>query len=80
MRSNCFSGNIQFIKGRKEALEQLDKEVKKLNNANWATAPPFLVRLAHFTALILAIALVLPYREQLSLYRGTTLLKLLNFV
>jgi len=25
--SNCFSGDIQFIKGRKEALEQLDKEI-----------------------------------------------------
>jgi len=27
IRSNCFSGNIQFMEGRKEALEQLDKEV-----------------------------------------------------
>jgi len=25
--SNCFSGDIQFIEGGKEALEQLDKEV-----------------------------------------------------
>ena len=32
--SNCLSGDIQFIEGRKEALEQLNKEVKELNKAN----------------------------------------------
>jgi hypothetical protein len=51
------------MEGRKEALEQLDKEVKELNKANWAAAPYFLVRLAYFTAPMLAVALVLPYRE-----------------
>ena len=32
--SNCLSGNIKFIEGGKEALEQLDKEIWELNNAN----------------------------------------------
>ena len=32
--SNCLSSNIKFIGGGKEALEQLDKEIRELNNAN----------------------------------------------
>jgi hypothetical protein len=32
--SNCLSGDIKFIEGGKEALEQLDKEIRELNNAN----------------------------------------------
>jgi len=31
------------MKGKKEALEQLNKEVKELNKANWATKPSLMV-------------------------------------
>ena len=41
--SNCLSGDIQFIKGGKKALEQLNKEVKELNKTNWATRPSLIV-------------------------------------
>ena len=52
-----------FMEGGKEALEQLDEEVKELNKANWAAAPYFLVRLTYFAAPMLVVALVLLYRE-----------------
>jgi len=47
----------------KEALEQLDEEVKELDEANWAAVPHFLVRLVYFAAPMLVVALVLLYRE-----------------
>ena len=58
MRSNCFFSNIQFIKGGKEALEQLDKEVQELNKANWAITNPFWLRFMYFVAPIIVLALV----------------------
>ena len=61
--SNCLSGDIQFIEGGKKALEQLDKEVQELNKANQDTAPHAILKLAFWAALIVTIALVLPYRE-----------------
>ena len=39
--SNCLSSDIKFIEGRKEALEQLDKEIRELNNANWTARLAF---------------------------------------
>ena len=61
--SNCLSSDIQFIEGRKEALEQLDKEVRELNKANQDAVPYAILRFAFQAALIAVIALVLLYRE-----------------
>ena len=61
--SNCLSGNIRFMEGRKEALEQLDKEVQELNKANWATRPSLMVKLVSQALPILIAAIVLLYRK-----------------
>ena len=58
IRSNCFSGNVQFIEGGKEALEQLDKEVQELDETNWAAVDPFWLRFVYFAAPIIVLALV----------------------
>ena len=55
--SNCLSGNIKFIEGRKEALEQLDKEIWELNNTNQTA------RLVSQALPILAAAIALLYRK-----------------
>ena len=59
MRSNCFSGDVQFIEGGKEALEQLDKKVQELNKANQATMDPFWLKFIYFITPIIALAIVL---------------------
>ena len=61
--SNCFSSNIQFIEGGKEVLEQLDKEVYKLNATNWATGPSLVIKLLSWTLPMLVAAIALVYRK-----------------
>ena len=61
--SNYLFGDIQFIKGRKEALKQLDKEVQELNKANQDATPYTILRLTFWATPIVTIALVFLYRE-----------------
>ncbi|OCL11878.1 hypothetical protein AOQ84DRAFT_422051 [Glonium stellatum] len=61
--SNCLSGDIQFMEGGKEALEQLNKEVKELDEANWAAGPSLMAQLVSWTLPMLAVAIVLPQRK-----------------
>ena len=61
--SNCFSGDIQFMEGRKEALKQLDKDVQELNKANWAAGPPLIIKIVSWALLMLAAAVALLYRK-----------------
>jgi len=61
--SNCLSGDIRFMEGGKEALEQLDKEVQELDKANWAAGPSLAVKLVSWALPMLAAAIVLPYRK-----------------
>ena len=62
-RSRAYSGDIAFIEGGKEALEQLEIHMQELDKATWDTAPPFAFRFIYWAVPMLIAAMALPYRQ-----------------